>query len=138
MIVLDTNVVSEALRSEPNQQVMGWLDKQTDGYAITSITIGELLTGVRLLPRGKRRDALEQAIEDVLLHWAIRLPYDEAAARLYAIMRETARKQGRGLSVEDGMIAAICAAHGAELATRNVTDFDFLAVAVVNPWETAA
>ncbi|GHT80428.1 ribonuclease VapC [Betaproteobacteria bacterium] len=117
---------------------MAWLNGQTEGFAITAITIGELLTGVRLLPKGKRRDGLEQAIEDVLLQWAIRFPYDEAAARLYALMRETARKQGRGLSVEDGMIAAICAAHGAQLATRNVADFDFLSVAVVNPWEHAA
>ena len=134
MIVLDTNLVSEALRGEPNQQVMDWLDRQTDGFAITSITIGELLTGARLLPGGKRRDGLEQAIEAVLLHWAIRFSYDEAAARLYAIMRETARKQGRGLSVEDGMIAAICAARGAQLATRNVSDFDFLPVHAINPW----
>jgi predicted nucleic acid-binding protein len=135
MIVLDTNVVSEALRSKPNPEVMDWMEEQTDGFAITSITIGELLTGMRLLPKGKRRDGLEQAIEDVLLHWAIRLPYDEAAARLYAVMREMARTQGRGLSVEDGMIAAICAAHGARLATRNVADFDSLPVSVINPWE---
>ncbi|GHU25643.1 ribonuclease VapC [Betaproteobacteria bacterium] len=134
MIVLDTNLVSEALRGNPNPQVMDWLNSQTDGFAITSITIGELLTGVRLLSQGKRRDGLEQAIEGVLLHWAVRFSYDETAARLYAIMRETARKQGRGLSVEDGMIAAICAAHGARLATRNITDFDFLPVSVVNPW----
>jgi len=138
MIVLDTNVVSEAVRVEPSPIAMNWLGRQTEAFAVTTVTIGELLTGVHLLPKGKRRDGLLAAIEDVLLRWAVRLPYDEAAARIYAVMREQARAHGRGLSVEDGMIAAICAEHGASLATRNVADFDFLPIAAVNPWEVAA
>jgi predicted nucleic acid-binding protein len=113
------------------------LEKSSDAFAITAITIGELLTGVRLLPKGKRRDGLLTAVDNVLLRWAVRLPYDEVAARLYAAMQESARQQGRGLSVEDGMIAAICAAHNATLATRNVADFDFLPVPTVNPWDGA-
>lgn len=135
MIVLDTNVVSEAVRAQPAPTVMRWLEKRGEPFAITTVTLGELLTGVRLLPAGKRRDGLMAAIEQVLLRWAVSLTYDEAAARIYAAMREQAQARGRGLSVEDGMIAAICAAHGAALATRNVVDFDFLPIATVNPWE---
>ena len=135
MIVLDTNVVSEAVRAQPAPPVMRWLNERGEPFAITTVTLGELLTGVRLLPAGKRRDGLMAAIEQVLLRWAVSLPYDEAAARIYAAMREQARVRGRGLSVEDGMIAAICAAHGAALATRNVADFDFLPITTVNPWE---
>jgi predicted nucleic acid-binding protein len=90
-----------------------------------------------LLPQGKRRVSLIGAIEQVLLRWAVTLPYDEAAARIYASMRERAKTQGRGLNVEDGMIAAICVVHGARLATRNVTDFDFLSIPIVNPWDEA-
>ena len=137
MIVLDTNVVSEAVRAQPSPTVMRWLERQEEPFAITTITIGELLTGVRLLPQGKRRTGLMKAIEQVLLRWAVILPYDETAARLYAAMREQAQKQGRGLSVEDGMIAAICAASDASLATRNIVDFDFLPVTTINPWEEA-
>jgi predicted nucleic acid-binding protein len=138
VIVLDTNVVSETVRAAPSPVAMNWLACQSEPFAITTVTISELLTGVRLLPKGKRRDGLMTAIEEVLLHWAVRLPYDETAARACAAMREQARRQGRGLSVEDGMIAAICAAHGASLATRNVADFDFLPVDTINPWEARA
>jgi len=138
MIVLDTNIVSETVRTQPSPVVMRWLESRVEPFAITTVTIGELLTGVRLLPQGKRRTGLAAAIEQVLLRWAVSLPYDEAAARIYAAMREQAYRQGRGLSVEDGMIAAICAAHGASLATRNVTDFDFLPILTMNPWEEAA
>jgi len=137
MIILDTNVISETMRVRPSPAVMHWLEKCEEALAITTITLGELLTGVRLLPQGKRRTGLMAAIEEVLLRLAVSLPYDEAAARIYAAMREQARARGRGLSVEDGMIAAICAAHGASLATRNVADFDFLPITTVNPWEQA-
>jgi predicted nucleic acid-binding protein len=137
VIVLDTNVVSETVRAQPSPAVMQWLDRRAEPFAITTVTIGELLTGVRLLPQGKRRTGLMAAIEQVLLRWAVSLPYDETAARIYAALLEQARAQGRGLSVEDGMIAAICAAHGAALATRNVADFDFLPIPTVNPWKAA-
>jgi len=138
VIVLDTNVVSEAVRAQPSPVVMRWLEHCNEPFAITTVTIGELLTGVCLLPQGKRRTGLLEAVEQVLLRWAVTLPYDETAARICAALREQARAQGRGLSVEDGMIAAVCAAHGASLATRNVADFDFLPIRVVNPWESAA
>jgi len=135
VIVLDTNVVSEPLRIEPSARVLAWMAAQTDGYAVTAITLGELWTGVHLLPPGQRRDGLTQAMDDVLAGIAVRLPYDEKAARIYAVFRQTAREAGRGLSVEDGMIAAVCAAHGARLATRNTTDFEFLPVPLLNPWD---
>jgi len=138
VIVLDTNIVFETVRAQPSPAVMRWLGSRDEPFAITTITIGELFTGVRLLPQGKRRAGLAAAIEQVLLRWAVCLPYDEAAARIYATMRELAHTQGRGLSVEDGMIAAICAVHGASLATRNVADFDFLPIPTVNPWEETA
>jgi len=134
VIVLDTNVVSEPLRAVPSAQVLAWMAAQTDAMAVTAITLGELWTGVRLLPVGRRRDGLARAMENVLEDVAVRLPYDERAARIYADFRQTARTAGGGLSVEDGMIAAVCAAHGARLATRNTSDLDFLPVPLLNPW----
>jgi len=137
VIVLDTNVVSQTVRSRPSPAVMSWLAAQTDGFAITAVTLGELWTGVQMLPGGRRKEGLANAIETVLERWAVRLPYDDKAARIYADLRVLARSTGRGLNVEDGMIAATCAAHGAPLATRNVADFDFLPVRALNPWTSA-
>jgi len=136
MIVVDTNVISETVRIGPDSVVVGWLADPPDDLAISSITIGELLTGVALLPDGARKRGLADAIETVLLRMPVRLSYGEQAARAYADMRSLARRAGRGLSVEDGMIAAICAARGAALATRNTIDFEFLPIDVVNPWES--
>ena len=135
MIVLDTNVVAETVRWVPDPSVLTWLDSQTDQLVLTAITVGELWTGVRLLPAGARRDGLTRAITSVLTHWAVVLPYHATAADIYASLRELARDAGRGLSAEDGMIAATCAAHGARLATRNLADFEFLPVPLVNPWD---
>jgi len=136
MIVLDTNVVSEALRPLPDPSVMRRLDGQTDSLCVTAITVGELWTGVRLLPPGARREALSRAVRDVLMRWATVLPYNAEAADVYGTLRELARDKGRGLSVEDGMIAAVCASRGATLATRNVADFEFLPVPIVDSWAT--
>ena len=135
MIIVDTNVVSELVRLRPAPQVAAWLAAPPDDLAISAITIGELLTGVAILPDGARKTGLAEAIETVLLRLPVRVPYDDSAARAHARLRATARRVGRGLSVEDGMIAATCLAQGAALATRNVADFDFLPVLVVNPWE---
>jgi predicted nucleic acid-binding protein len=135
MIVLDTNVLSEPLRARPDPTVLAWLDRITDVVALTSISAGEILTGVRALPAGRRRDALMAAVERTLAIYADQvLPYDERAARTYAAMQESRGSTGRPLSVEDGMIAAICGARGLALATRNTKDFEDLGITLINPW----
>ncbi|GHS86091.1 ribonuclease VapC [Actinomycetota bacterium] len=136
MIVLDTNVLSEPLRRHPDPAVLAWLAAVAEPTAVTSVSVGELLTGVRRLPDGRRRDDLHGAIEEVLDEFGTRvLPYDARAAPRYAVMQQRRREAGRPLSTEDGMIAAICAAHDAVLATRNTADFELLGIAVTNPWE---
>lgn len=135
MIVLDTNVLSEPLKHEPSQRVVAWLSSVNEALAVTAITVGELLVGARRLPLGQRRDALLAAIEHGLeVHGGGILPYDEQAARRYAEMQELRRAAGRPLSVEDGMIAAICARHAARLATRNAGDFEGLGIGLIDPW----
>lgn len=136
MIVLDTNVLSEPLRARPSAEVLAWLESQTETLALTAISVGELLTVVRLLSPGRRRAGLEAAIEVVLAAHADRvLPYDEPAARHYSRIMESRRTSGHPMSVEDGMIAAICLARGAGLATRNLKDFDGLGLEVIDPWD---
>ncbi len=103
---------------------------------LTSISVGEILTGVRFLPEGRRRDGLTAAIEQILATYTDRvLPYDEPAARIYAKNRESRRASGQPLNVEDGMIASICLHRGAALATRNLKDFEGLGLHLVNPWD---
>lgn len=133
MIVLDTNVLSEPLRSQPHPGVMDWLRKST-ASTITAVSVGEILCGVARLPEGRRKASLAANIHRAIDGIAEVLPYDEAAARIYADIQEARRGIGRPLSVEDGMIAAICLARGAALATRNVKDFDGLGLELVNPW----
>lgn len=135
MIVLDTNVVSEPLTRDPDPTVLKWLSRPNDEFALSAVSVGELLTGVRLLPAGRRRDALGAAVDGLVESFAgAVLAYDERAARAYAELKAHSRDSGRPIGVEDGMIAAICVANGASLATRNVRDFDGLGLDLVNPW----
>ncbi len=136
MIVLDTNVLVEPMRLKPDLLVTTWLAAEQHPLYTTAVSVGELLTGVRNLPAGKRRTGLLEAIETTLSVFSDRiLPYDEPAARTYAEIRASRRAGGAPLSVEDGMIAAICRDHGADLATRNVKDFADLGIALLNPWD---
>lgn len=136
MIVLDTNVLSETLRPQPHVGVIAWIRQAPANTTLTSISVGEIFTGIRLLPQGRRREGLTAAAKELLATFGDRvLPYDERAARNYAKMHESRRRAGEPLSVEDGMIAAICRTHGAVLATRNVKDFHRLGVELFDPWE---
>jgi len=136
MIILDTNVLSEPLRTRPEPAVLAWLANVADDIALTSISVGEILTGARLLPKGRRRDGLMAAIERTLIIYADQvLAYDEPAARIYATLQESRRAAGQPLGVEDGMIAAICHSRGARLATRNTKDFRGTDIEVINPWK---
>ncbi len=137
MIVLDTNVLSEPLRPTPSAKVLDWMRSQPSTVLFTTtITEAELLYGVALLPRGKRRDLLESVVGRIfVMHLAGRiLPFDSAAARAYADIAARRRRSGRPMSEPDARIAAIAKSRGAELATRNVADFAGCELEVVNPW----
>lgn len=135
MIVLDTNVLSEPMRAAPDRLVLEWLRRLEEPTSITAVSVGELLDGAARLPPGRRRDGLIAAIEKAIeSHRGVVLPHDDRAAREYARLQATRRAAGRPLSVEDGMIAAICVVEGATLATRNTGDFEGLGVRLVNPW----
>ena len=111
MILLDTNVISEAMKPEANPAVRRWLDEQaTETLYLSSVTIAELMFGIGVLPQGKRRDKLTDALDGVLGFFADRiLPLDIGPARRYADLAVTARAAGRGFPTPDGYIAAIAA-----------------------------
>jgi len=136
IFALDTNIVFETLKKQPDDRVIAWLLQNQESLYLSAVTIGELWEGAYRLPTGKRRENLLRALERITGAYANRLlPYDGAAAQAYALMQDKARRGGRTLTVEDGMIAAICATAHATLATRNTKDFQYLGIALVNPFE---
>lgn len=137
MIVLDTNVLSALMRREPEALVVAWLDRQpADSIWITSITLFEARFGLALLPRGRRRQALESAFDRLLaddLENRV-LDFDSAAAAAAASLAAERKKAGRPVDMRDTQIAGIALARRATLATRNVRHFADLQVPVTDPW----
>ena len=136
MIVLDTNVVSEAMKPAPDRAVRDWLDEQAaETLYLTSVTIAELLFGIGALPAGRRKQALATTLDGVLGLFDGRiLPFDTDAARRYADLAVAARDAGRGFPTPDGYIAAIAVSRGFAVATRDASAFDAAGVAVIDPW----
>ena len=136
MILLDTNVVSEAIRPEPFPMVLSWLDAQSHGTLfLSSITVAELLFGIGALPEGRRKDMLTDRIGGLLDQFAGRvLSFDTTAAQCFADLAVKARQDGRGFPVPDGYIAAIAAAQGFAVASRDNRAFMAAGLTVIDPW----
>ncbi|MBI3664676.1 MAG: type II toxin-antitoxin system VapC family toxin [Acidobacteria bacterium] len=137
MIILDTNVLSEVMRPFPTEEVLRWLATQPASRLFTTtITQAEILYGLELLPRGKRRAAFESAVEAMFEEdFADRiLPFDSDAARVFPQIAASRRALGRPITQWDAQIAAIARSRGAVLATRNTGDFEHCGITVLNPW----
>jgi predicted nucleic acid-binding protein len=137
MIVLDTNVVSEAMKPEPHKAVRAWLNDQVaETLYVSSVTLAELLFGIGSLPAGKRKDMLAQALDGLMGLFRDRvLQFDTAAARHYAELAVTARAAGRGFPTPDGYIAAIAASRGFIVASRDTAPYEAARVTVIDPWK---
>lgn len=139
MILLDTNVVSEVMKTRPAEAVVAWLNGQdSEKLYVSAITIGEIAYGLCILPDGKRRTGLSERFERfVNLAFDQRvLNYDEPAARIYGELMGDRKELGLPMSVPDGQIAAIARLNHLAVATRNVLDFEHCGVYVLNPFET--
>lgn len=137
MIVLDTHVLSELMRAQVDSAVIDWLDRQEPAsFAITAVTVAELLYGIARLPDGRRKAGLQEAALQMLdEEFADRvLPFDEDAAVHYAALVSQRDRTGRPISMADAQIAAICRYHAATLATRNGKDFEGVGILLANPW----
>jgi len=137
MILLDTNVVSEAMKPAPDEAVRAWLDEQAaETLFLSSVTIAELMFGIGALPDGKRKERLTEALDGAMELFADRvLPFDVDAARRYADLAVKARAAGKGFPTPDGYIAAIAAAKGFAVAMRDNSAFEAANVTVIDPWK---
>ena len=139
--LLDTNVLSELMREHPASAVVDWFAQNAHAVMHTStVTQAEILTGIALLPAGKRRTALAVAAEqmfeqDFAGHC---LEFDSRAAKNYAVLVAARSRQGQPISTEDAQIAAIALATGLTVATRNTKDFDNIdGLMLANPWQAS-
>jgi predicted nucleic acid-binding protein len=136
--LLDTNVPSEMTRRRPHPSVSRWLDDADDDQLYLSVvSLGEILKGVTLLPESNRRRQLQQWLDETLRAWLQGriLPVSEAIAERWRVLSGECQLKGRPLGVADGFIAATALEHDLTIVTRNVRDFDGLAVGVFNPWQ---
>ena len=136
MIVVDTNVISELMRSDPHPRVRAWVERQLPGgLTTTTITVAEIKVGLMRLPDGTRKTDLSRAAEAVLTRLADAIyPFDRACPDAYASIVTTRAALGRPISGFDAQIAAICQVRHAAIATRNVEDFSDIGLEVIDPW----
>ena len=139
-ILLDTNVLSELMRPQPDPGVMAWFAQRTGNiFYVSAITEAEIRLGIALLPAGKRREALAAAADAMFAEdFAGRsLPFDASAAACYAEIVAARRRAGQAITTEDAQIAAVALSHNYGLATRNVRDFQHIeGLLLHNPWES--
>ena len=136
MIVIDTNVASELMRPSPAVAVQDWVrSRDARQLYTTAITVAEIRYGIERLPEGRRKEDLRAAAAEIFETFAEQvLPFDATAAEQYALVVSQRDRLGLPIGGFDAQIAAICRAHGAALATRNLADFDKTGVEVINPW----
>ncbi len=126
------------MRPNPSSNVVDWVAGQAaPNLYLSTVSEAELLYGVAILPAGRRRDRLLDAVEGMLqedFDGRI-LPFDSAAAHTYAAIAAARRAVGRPINHADCQIAAIARCRGASVATRDVDDFQATGIEVINPWD---
>ena len=138
MFVLDTNVLSAVMASQPVPEVAAWVAGQPEELLYTTaVCQAEVLAGIEILPEGRRRRGLEAMAKAIFANAfdGRVLPFDSAAAAAYAGIFAARKRAGRPTAPPDLMIAAIARANDANMVTRNVDDFEGCGLTLINPWE---
>ena len=138
MILIDTNVISEPLRPQPQASVIAWLDRQPiETLYLSAITVAELRYGIAILPDGRKKQLLTERLEQAVLPlFAGRiLDFGIDASATYAQVRAKARAAGYAVAAADGYIAAIARLHDFVVATRDTSPFAASGLQVINPFQ---
>jgi toxin FitB len=136
--LLDTNCISELVRSRPEPRVLEWMEAADESLLYLSVlTLGEIRKGVAGLPQSKRRTRLETWLElELQARFSGRiLPIDAAVADRWGLLAAAAKRARRSLSAIDGLLAATALHHNLTIVSRNVGDFAETQAAILNPWE---
>jgi toxin FitB len=137
LLILDTNVISELMKSEAEPSVLAWFMQHThDQFATTAICQAEVLGGLAALPDGKRKRSMLAAAQAI---WEIDLErrvfaFDTRCAEAFADILRRRKKAARPIQFVDAAIAAICAANQASIVTRDTAGFEACGIKVINPW----
>lgn len=138
MIVVDTNIISEMMREQPDSTVLGWV-AAAGRLHTTAITLAEIEYGIARLPAGRRRHLLAATAAEIFADFQdVILPFDVRAAHRYAAIVADRESSGQPIATADAQIAAVCASRNAGLATRNTGDFVSTGIELVNPWQAPA
>jgi len=139
MIVLDTNVISSLMQSNPDPVVVDWLDTQApESIWTTSVSVFEILYGLYSMPTGKRRQALMESFTQTLekdMEGRVLL-FDVPAARESATLGANLRAAGQPVEIRDVQIAGIVIARHGILATRNIKHFIQTGLSLISPWDS--
>jgi predicted nucleic acid-binding protein len=136
VIIVDTNVTSELMKPSPSPAVTEWVrTRSAVELYTTSVTLAEIYYGIERMPAGRRKNLLRTAAEDVFSRFAEHvLAFDAPAAVDYARIVLRRDRAGTPIHGFDAQIAAICSAHNAALATRDVRDFQDTGIDLIDPW----
>jgi len=131
--LVDANVLREPTKVEPDSRVVQWLRVNEGRIAVDAVILGELRFGILLLPKGRKRSALEHWFDSGVqrLHC---LPWERDTGLRWAELLARLRSTRKSMPIKDSMIAATALVHGLEMATRNRTDFEKSGVRVIDPF----
>jgi len=133
--LLDTNIVSEPLRPQPNKNILEKLKNHQKEMAIASLVWHELMSGMNRLPASKKQEAIQQYLEAVVLPTLPILPYDANAAQWHAQERARLSKLGCSPAFVDGQIAAVAKTNNLILVTINESDFNQFQGLQIENWQ---
>lgn len=137
MILVDTNVWSELVKASPDRAVRAWEEANSEQLWLSTVVTGEFLSGVALMPDGRRKAALSAAYTMVIDLYSDRIAaFDLPAALHYADVLAAQEQAGRNPGTADTQIAATALARGMRLATRNTKHFEGLGLTLIDPWQS--
>jgi toxin FitB len=134
--LLDTNVISELIKSSPDPNVLAWFSQVPEEHTFISVlTLGELSSGIDKLPDGMKKNDLILWFDKLSNSFSRQtFPIDSETALQWGRLSAARGKQSRPLPVIDGLIAASAYRQAAVLVTRNTRDFESLPIQIINPW----